>query len=134
MTRSDRGRVALAIAAFLAWAVISARAEETAQLAVARVSYQVSLAGAAQHLVQVKLSVAPGASECELQLPVWNALYQIRDFSQYVTWVRARSDRGLPLAVPNTSTRPSWNICASRRSSRASLSAAIMREARYDSR
>jgi predicted metalloprotease with PDZ domain len=99
VTRSARSRIAFTLAAFLAWAAILARAEETAQLAVARVSYQVSLAGAAQHLVKVKLSLAPGAGECELQLPVWNALYQIRDFSQYVTWIRARSDRGLPLAV-----------------------------------
>ena len=26
----------------------------------------------------------------ELQLPVWNALYQVRDFAQYVNWVRAK--------------------------------------------
>ena len=54
------------------------------------VRYEISLANASQHLVKVKLSLAPGASERELQLPVWNALYQIRDFAQYVNWVRGR--------------------------------------------
>ena len=34
-----------------------------------------------------------------MQLPVWNAVYQIRDFSQYVNWVRARNSDGQTLAV-----------------------------------
>ena len=43
--------------------------------------------------------LGPGASERDLQLPVWNALYQVRDFSQYVNWVRARTGAGQPLPV-----------------------------------
>jgi len=34
-----------------------------------------------------------------LQLPVWNALYQVRDFAQYVNWVRAKDRSGRPLPV-----------------------------------
>jgi len=29
-----------------------------------------------------------------VQLPVWNALYQVRDFAQYITWVRAKAKSG----------------------------------------
>ena len=35
----------------------------------------------------------------ELQLPVWNALYQVRDFAKYVNWVRAKDRAGRALAV-----------------------------------
>ena len=59
----------------------------------------ISLAGAPQHLVKVKLVIPSGASERELQLPVWNALYQIRDFSQYVNSVAARDKNGRALGV-----------------------------------
>jgi predicted metalloprotease with PDZ domain len=63
------------------------------------VRYTVSLAGAPQHLVRVNILLDPGPPERDLQLPVWNALYQVRDFAQYVSWVRARSRSGHPLAV-----------------------------------
>ena len=100
MTCSARSRITLALAGFLALVAIEAVAQDSLRsLAVAQVSYEISLADASQHLVRVKLPFAPGATECELQLPVWNALYQIRDFAQYVTWVRARSNGGVPLAV-----------------------------------
>lgn len=62
-------------------------------------SYDISLANPEQHLVQVQMILAEGSSEHELQLPVWNALYQIRDFSQYVNWIRAKDRAGRPLAV-----------------------------------
>jgi predicted metalloprotease with PDZ domain len=63
------------------------------------VSYSVSLDNPEQHLVQVQITVPPGTATRELQLPVWNALYQVRDFAQYVNWVRAkdRSGKALPL-------------------------------------
>jgi predicted metalloprotease with PDZ domain len=57
----------------------------------APVRYIVSLANRPQHLVTVKILLGPGSSERDLQLPVWNALYQVRDFSQYVNWVKAKS-------------------------------------------
>jgi predicted metalloprotease with PDZ domain len=34
-----------------------------------------------------------------LQLPVWNALYQVRDFAQYVNWVRAKDRAGHPIPL-----------------------------------
>ena len=34
-----------------------------------------------------------GSAQRELQLPVWNALYQVRDFAQYVNWVQRERSR-----------------------------------------
>jgi len=69
----------------------------------------VTLASPDQHLVEVQISLPPGASDRELQLPVWNALYQIRDFAQFVNWIRAADSSGhsLPLTQLKSSR---WQI------------------------
>jgi predicted metalloprotease with PDZ domain len=72
-------------------------------------NYTVSLANPEQHLVEVQIILPEGPAERELQLPVWNALYQIRDFAQYVNWIRAKDRAGDPLAVrPVNDSR--WQI------------------------
>jgi predicted metalloprotease with PDZ domain len=63
------------------------------------VSYTISLASPEQHLVEVKMILPPGTARHELQLPVWNALYQIRDFAQYVNSIRAKDRSGKELRV-----------------------------------
>lgn len=63
------------------------------------VTYTVSLAGAAQHLVHVCMDLPAGVDERQVQLPVWNALYQVRDFAQYVRAVTARNSDGKALPV-----------------------------------
>ena len=63
------------------------------------VTYTISLANPEQHLAHVQIMLPAGHPARELQLPVWNALYQIRDFSQYVNWVRARDRAGKPLVI-----------------------------------
>ncbi len=65
----------------------------------AEIRYVVSLAHPELHRVHVTIDLPPGAAERDLQLPVWNALYQIRDFSQYVDWVRAKGSTGQAIAV-----------------------------------
>src|SRR5580658_9479835 len=65
----------------------------------AATNYTISLANPEQHLVEVQVFLPEGAAQRELQLPVWNALYQVRDFVQYVNWVRATDRAGRPLAV-----------------------------------
>jgi predicted metalloprotease with PDZ domain len=62
-------------------------------------NYSVALATPEQHLLQVQIFLPEGSAQRELQLPVWNALYQVRDFAQYVNWVRAQDRSGRPLAV-----------------------------------
>ncbi|HEY3972486.1 MAG TPA: hypothetical protein VGM18_05745 [Candidatus Sulfotelmatobacter sp.] len=61
--------------------------------------YTITLASPEQHLIEVQIILPAGLAERELQLPVWNALYQIRDFAQYVNWVRAKDRSGRPLSV-----------------------------------
>jgi predicted metalloprotease with PDZ domain len=65
----------------------------------AATNYTISLASPEQHLLEVQIILPEGSAQRELQLPVWNALYQVRDFSQYVNWVRAKDRAGRLLAV-----------------------------------
>jgi predicted metalloprotease with PDZ domain len=71
------------------------------------VRYLVSLADPERHLIHVTFEIPPGRDTHELQLPVWNSLYQIRDFSQYMNWIRAttngQSDRPPSLTQINPS-------------------------------
>ena len=63
------------------------------------VRYTVSLFNLDQHLLHIHLEVPPGRAEHDLQLAVWNALYQVRDFAQYVNWIRVRTPGGRALDV-----------------------------------
>ena len=67
--------------------------------AFAATNYTVSLTNPEQHLVEVQIILPEGSAQRDLQLPVWNALYQVRDFAQYVNWVRAKDRSGRPLPV-----------------------------------
>jgi predicted metalloprotease with PDZ domain len=71
----------------------------------ATVRYTVTLSDPARHLVQVSMEIPPGRDTHELQLPVWNALYQIRDFVQFMNNIVAKdlSGRTLPLLQLNKS-------------------------------
>jgi predicted metalloprotease with PDZ domain len=63
------------------------------------VAYTISLESAERHLINVRIVLPPGPAERDLQLPVWNALYQIRDFAQFVNWIRANDSAGKLLTV-----------------------------------
>ena len=73
------------------------------------VYYTLSLVHPEQHLLHVNIQIPPGAKVRELQLPVWNALYQIRDFCQYVNWLRARAPSGRVLEVSKLE-KSRWQI------------------------
>jgi predicted metalloprotease with PDZ domain len=62
-------------------------------------NYTISFASPEQHFVEVQIILPEGAAQRELQLPVWNALYQVRNFAQYVNWVRAKDRAGRPLPL-----------------------------------
>jgi predicted metalloprotease with PDZ domain len=73
------------------------------------VRYIISLADPERHLVQVTMEIPPGRDVHELQLPVWNALYQARDFSQNMNWIRASAESGqLPTLIQLNPSR--WKI------------------------
>ena len=77
-------------------------------------SYSIKLQDRERHLLHITLSIRPTAPDFEVQLPVWNALYQVRDFSQHVNWLKAADPEGKPVpvhqmdkttwAVPNAAT------------------------------
>jgi predicted metalloprotease with PDZ domain len=78
------------------------------------IRYVVSLANPEKHLVRVTIEIPPGESERELQLPVWNALYQVRDFSQYMNWIRAETSTGTPVPLQQINTSR-WKISGAAR-------------------
>lgn len=73
------------------------------------VDFSVSLGEARAHLVRVRMQLAGTAAERDIQLPVWNALYQIRDFAQYVRYVRATDAKGRALPVRKLD-KTTWRI------------------------
>ena len=78
----------------------------------ATTNYTISLADPEQHLVEVQIILPEGAPQRELQLPVWNALYQVRDFAQYVNWIRAKDRAGRPIPVVELN-KGRWQIATS---------------------
>ena len=88
--RSNSTRCAVLLGLFALLAAAGAASE---------VAYTVSLDSPEQHLVEVQIMLAAGPAVRELQLPVWNALYQIRNFAQFVNWIRAKDRAGNPLAI-----------------------------------
>ena len=73
------------------------------------IRYTVSLAGYQEHLLRIQIELPAGAPSRKVQLPVWNALYQVRDFAQYINWVRAKAASGTALSVHKTD-KTSWQI------------------------
>src|ERR1700756_4992478 len=96
MTLFQAARQSLRLA--LCAAILAAPSASLAQ-SPASVAYSIDLSSPEQHLVEVQIILPAGAAQRDLQLPVWNALYQVRDFAQYVNWVRAKDRSGKPLAV-----------------------------------
>src|SRR3979411_1034991 len=96
--------VLLCVASYTQQSATSPSAKASSS-ALGAVSYNVSLADPEHHLVQVQIFIPAGQAEHELQLPVWNALYQVRDFSKYVNWIRAKDRAGNPLPVRKFETR-----------------------------
>ena len=79
-----------------------------------RIRYTVELKDAAQHLVHVRIELPPGVSQRDLQLPVWNATYMVRDFAQYVNHFKAELGPNRALTVRQL-TGSSWRIWGAER-------------------
>jgi predicted metalloprotease with PDZ domain len=54
------------------------------------IRYEVSLAHPEQHLFHVSMTIPDVENEVLVQIPAWNALYQIRDFSAHIQQVEVR--------------------------------------------
>src|ERR1051325_11137010 len=54
------------------------------------VRYSVAMPQPASHVFRVEITIdRPGMATVDLDLPAWNGLYQIRDFSQFVENLQA---------------------------------------------
>jgi predicted metalloprotease with PDZ domain len=74
----------------------------------ATISYQVSLANPSQHLFHVTINIPNVHGDLTLQIPAWNALYEIRDFSSRVQRVSAFIG-SLPLPIEKVD-KLTWHI------------------------
>ena len=78
----------------------------------ATVRYAVSLAQREQNLFHVTMSVPNVDRELVVAMPVWNALYQVRDFAHRVERLQALDREGKPLAVSKSDPQ-TWHVQAS---------------------
>jgi predicted metalloprotease with PDZ domain len=86
----------------------------------ATIRYEVSLAHPEQHLFHVTMTIPDVQDHVLVQIPAWNALYQIRDFSAHIQQVEAsfserQSDNsassGNPAAIEKID-KQTWRIAA----------------------
>jgi len=75
----------------------------------ATIGYSVSIAQPEQHSFRVTMSIPNVKEECVVQLPAWNATYQIRDFAQRIQDVRARDGAGATLPLEKLD-KQTWRI------------------------
>jgi len=74
----------------------------------AAIHYEVSVAHPEQHVFHVAMTIPDVSGEVTVQMPAWNALYQIRDFASRVMQVEAFSGaQALPIEKLDKQT---WRI------------------------
>lgn len=104
MSNSNRGILsALLLLLLIAFAVCAPGAQ-------AAIQYSVSLAHPEQHLFHVTMTIPEVAGDVTLQMPAWNALYQIRDFSAHVQQVEAFSGTGTTSAKIEKLDKLTWRV------------------------
>jgi len=75
----------------------------------AGIDYRVSLAQRNEHVFRVGMTIPDTKGSVDVQLPAWNALYQVRDFASRVMDVQARDGRGTRLTVEKVDLH-TWRI------------------------
>ena len=93
---------------FLALAMVGAAAAPAS----ATIQYRISLAQPESHLFHVTMTIPSVHDSVKVQLPAWNATYQIRDFAMRVQQVRATDEHGKTLAVRKLDTS-TWHVAGS---------------------
>jgi len=77
----------------------------------ATIRYEISIAHPESHLFHITMTIPDVHGEVEIQMPAWNALYQIRDFASHVQEVSAfAGDAKVPIEKMDKQT---WLIRAS---------------------
>ncbi len=81
------------------------------QVLSAETSYEIDLADAKSGWLAITAETTCPRSQCDFQLPVWNAVYQVRDFAQHVVGFEVQTSRGS--VVPTSKRNPSlWRLSA----------------------
>ncbi len=75
----------------------------------ATIEYTVSITHPERHIFGVTMRIPNVRDQVMLQLPAWNALYQIRDFSSHMMQVAAKDDEGRPLALRKLD-KQTWSV------------------------
>ncbi|HYY68824.1 MAG TPA: PDZ domain-containing protein [Terriglobales bacterium] len=101
--------LSIAVLLLASGAASAQQTEASFALGVGPIEYTVKLADARRHLVHVRIRLAEGGAERDLQLPVWNALYQVRDFAQYVVSVSCHAPSGSSLPIRKLD-KTTWRI------------------------
>ena len=91
------------------WSATSVTCASPATRPQAGVEYFVSLAEPANHVAHVSIRFQAREGKLALDMPVWNALYQVRDFAVNVMDVRAQDASAARLPVVNTSPSE-WEV------------------------
>ena len=79
------------------------------QVLAAETRYEIDLADAKSGWLVITAETTCPQAQCDFQLPVWNAVYQVRDFVQYVVGFEAHTPAGS--AVPTSKRTPSlWRL------------------------
>ncbi|HLZ11804.1 MAG TPA: hypothetical protein VKP58_04395 [Candidatus Acidoferrum sp.] len=77
----------------------------------ATIQYQISLAHPEQHTFHIKMTIPDVKDSVTVQMPAWNALYEIRDFASHVSQVKAANESGsLPIEKLDKQT---WRVTGS---------------------
>jgi predicted metalloprotease with PDZ domain len=74
----------------------------------ATITYEVSVARPQQHLFHVTMTIPDVHGEVLVQIPAWNALYQIRDFSSHIQQVEALA--GTTKAPVEKVDKQTWRV------------------------
>jgi predicted metalloprotease with PDZ domain len=75
----------------------------------ATIEYTVSIAHPEKHIFGVTMRIPKVRDQVTVQMPAWNALYQIRDFSSHMMQVAAKDDEGHPLPLRKMD-KDTWNV------------------------
>ena len=102
---------AVAVLAGYSWATTTVTCSAPDDKPPQPTEYFISLADSSRHLAHVSIRLPQGSGVRTLDMPVWNALYQVRNFAASIEDVRAQDAAATPAVVLNTKTSE-WEITA----------------------
>src|ERR1700719_1346806 len=78
----------------------------------ASIDYAISLSHPERHIFGITMRIPAVRDQVTLQMPAWNALYQIRDFSSHMMQISAKDEEGRPLPLRKVD-KQTWTVTGS---------------------